>query len=57
MSGGGKTGRIKLWGLGSLEYVGVLDGHSNSINRLVFNDGAIFSASSDRTIRVWTKSS
>ena len=57
VSGGGKTGRIKLWGLGSLEYAGVLDGHSNSINRLVFNDGAIFSASSDRTIRVWTTSS
>ena len=54
-SGGGKTGRIKLWRLGSLEYVGVLDGHANAVNRLVFHEGAILSASSDRTIRVWSR--
>ena len=54
MSGGGKTGRIKLWGLGSLEYVGVLDGHSGPVNRLAFYAGVILSASSDRTVRVWS---
>ena len=51
----GKTGRIKLWRLGSLEYVGVLDGHANAVNRLLFHEGAILSASSDRTIRVWSR--
>jgi len=55
VSGGAKMGRIKLWALGSLDYVGVLDGHANGINRLTFHEGAILSASSDRTIRVWTR--
>ena len=55
VSGGGKLGRIKLWALGSLDFVGQVDGHTNGINRLAFHDGAILSASSDRTIRVWTR--
>ena len=55
VSGGGKGGRIKLWALGSLEYVGVLEGHANAVNRVaVHESGAIISASSDRTIRVWS---
>ena len=54
---GGRDGRIKLWGLASFEdgAVGTLDGHSASVNRILFQDGAIVSASSDRTVRLWTK--
>ena len=55
VSGGSKAGRIKLWALGSLDCVGALDGHANGVNRLTFHEGAILSASCDRTIRVWTK--
>lgn len=45
---------IKVWELGSsIALVQTLNGHSDWVNSIAWGDSALYSASSDKTIRVW----
>jgi kinesin family protein 4/21/27 len=53
---GCKGGLLKLWNPDSCANIGEVPAHKNPINSIATNDTCIFTASSDKTIRIWRSS-
>lgn len=55
LAAGCEDGSIRLWDVGSWMPVGVLTGHTSSVNAVLFaaGGGLIVSASSDGAVRIW----
>ena len=51
--GGSAKGVIRIWGVSDLKLRTEGEAHSAAINQLVCSGGTIYSASSDRTVKVW----
>ncbi|KAK7896321.1 hypothetical protein WMY93_021646 [Mugilogobius chulae] len=50
---GCRGGMLRLWHADSLAPLGELQGHDSPINGLVTNSSQLFTASDDRTVRIW----
>eukprot|EP00117_Sycon_ciliatum_P027246 scpid25067/ scgid22182/ Kinesin-like protein KIF21A len=50
---GCRSGMVKLWQLGTCAPNGEIAAHKQPINAMAANDGQLFTASNDRTVKVW----
>lgn len=50
---GCRAGLLKLWGADSLGAVGEIKAHESPINSICSNSSLLFTASDDRTVRIW----
>jgi len=53
---GDRRGIMRLWDIKSCKPIGEVPGHGKSINAIKCNDTCIFTASSDRLVRIWQPS-
>ncbi|KAM8882901.1 kinesin-like protein KIF21A [Synchiropus picturatus] len=51
--GGCRDGLLRLWHADSLAPLGEVSGHDSPINSLVTNSSQLFTASDDRTVKIW----
>ncbi|KAM9824230.1 kinesin-like protein KIF21A [Neosynchiropus ocellatus] len=51
--GGCRGGLLRLWHADSLAPLGEVPGHDSPINSLVTNSSQLFTASDDRTVKIW----
>ncbi|XP_066929588.1 kinesin-like protein KIF21A isoform X3 [Clytia hemisphaerica] len=53
---GDRRGVMRLWDVKSCKQIGEVAGHGKSINAIKCNETSIFTASSDRLVRIWEPS-